>query len=54
MEGCGSFPIFNTIDFDQVHGNTVFADDDAKVFDFRDFELALLRFETQIVVGQDV
>ena len=49
---CGSFPVFNTIDFDWVHSNTIFANDHPKVFDFYGFKLALLRFEVEVVVGE--
>ena len=44
-EGCGSFPIFDAINLDGVHGNAVFANDNTQVFNFRGFELALLWFE---------
>ena len=52
-KGCRPFPILNTVDFDGVHGDVIFTDNDAEVFDFRDFKLALLRFEVEIIFGQD-
>jgi hypothetical protein len=52
-KGCRSFPVLNTIDFNRVHSNTVFTDDDAEIFDFRRFELALLRLEVKIVFSQN-
>ena len=52
-KGCRSFPIFDTVNLDGVHGDVIFANDDTKIFDFRDFELAFLGFEVQIVVGED-
>ena len=40
-----SFPVFNPINFDGIHGDTVLADDDTKVFNFCDFKLTFLWFE---------
>ena len=31
---CGSFPVFNTVDLDWVHGNTIFTNDHTKCYDF--------------------
>ena len=41
----GSFPVFDAIHFHRIHSDTILTDDNAKVLDFRDFELAFLRFE---------
>ena len=52
-KGCGSFPIFDAIDFDRVHGDAVFTDNDAEVLHFCNFELAFLRFKVEVVIGQN-
>jgi hypothetical protein len=52
-KGCGAFPIFNTIDFNRIHSDAIFTDDDAEVFNCCRFELAFLRFEVEIVLGQN-
>ena len=39
-----AFPVLHTLDFDQVHSDRVFLDNNTKVFDFSLFELALLGF----------
>ena len=52
VEGGGSFPLLYTVDLDRIHGNAIFADDDAEVLDFRNFKLTFLRFEVQVIVGQ--
>ena len=49
----GSFPIFYTLDFDRVHGNGVFPDNNTEIFHFGLFELAFLRFEVEIVDCKD-
>ena len=48
----GSFPIFNTIDFDWVHSDAIFANDNTKVFNFCGFKLTFLWFEVEVVVGE--
>ena len=53
LQGRGSFPILHALDFDRVHGNCVFTDDNTKVFDFALFELAFLRFQIEIVDCED-
>ena len=45
MEGRRLFPIFDAINLDGVHGNTILANNHSQVFHFRDFELAFLGFE---------
>ena len=50
----GSFPIFNAVNFNGVHGDVVLTDDNTKIFDFCDFELAFLWFEVEVVVSENM
>ena len=53
LQGRGSFPVLNTLDFDQIHGNGIFLDVDAEVLHFGLFKLAPLRFKVKIVCCKD-
>ena len=53
-KGRGSLPVLNAVDFDRVHGDAVFTDDDAEILHFCNFKLALLRFKVEVVIGQNV
>jgi hypothetical protein len=48
------FPVFDTIDFDRVHGDAIFANDNTKIFNFSSFELAFLGFKVKVIVSQDL
>ena len=54
LQGHGSFPILHTLDLDGVHGDGVFADDDAEILHFGLLELAFLGFQVKIVDCEDV
>ena len=45
------FPIFDTIDLNGVHSDTIFTNDNTKIFNLRDFKLALLQFEIEVIIG---
>ena len=52
---CGRpFPISDTVNFNGVHGNAIFTDNDTKVFNLCGFELALLQFEVEVIIGKDL
>ena len=53
LQGRGSFLVLYALDFNQVHSDGVFLDNDTKVFHFGLFELAFLRFEVEVVYCED-
>ena len=53
LQGRGLFPVLYALDFDRVHGDRIFSDDNAKVFNFDLLKLALLWFEIKIVDCKD-
>jgi hypothetical protein len=53
LQGRGSLPVLYALNFDQVHGNGVFSDDNSKILHFGLFKLAFLRFEVQVVYRED-
>ena len=53
LQGRGSFPILHALDFDWIHSNGVFANDNTEILHFGLFKLAFLRFEVEIVDCED-
>ena len=54
LQGRGSFPVLHALDLDWIHGNGVFADNDAEVLHFGLFELAFLGFEVEVIDRENV
>ena len=50
----GGWQVSDTIDFDQVHLYMTFQEDEAEVFDHGQFEGALLHFEVETMLVEDV
>ena len=48
-----SFPVLHTSDFDWVHGNGIFSDNNTEIFHFGLLELTFLRFEVEIIDCED-
>ena len=53
-ESGGSFPIFDTVNFNGIHRDMVLANDYPKIFDLRGLKLTLLRLEVQVVICQNL
>ena len=53
LQSGGAFSVLHTLDFDRVHSNGVFLDDNAEILHFGLLELAFLRFEVKIVDCED-